>query len=79
MGKIVNRKTRAEFETADVFFSQGKARPVVITLHATHMELRLKGTRGRETMPYSSAFSRALAGRLAMEKREKIQAKKKKI
>lgn len=36
-----------------------KGRPIVVTIHARYMTLRLKGTREAYTLPYDAAFSLA--------------------
>lgn len=63
-------------ETAVSKRDGGRARVVLVELHARHLELRLKGTRRRLAVPYEAVYD--LAGKMLAraEAAERAAAKK---
>ena len=57
-------------ETSAYFRSRGM-RAIVVTITGSLIELRLKGTRQRETVDVASLFNRAIKERVASEQRAK--------
>lgn len=65
-------------ETGALVFSRG-ARPVIVTIHDTFIELRLKGTKTREVADLASIYRGAVRERVfkeAAERRKKRKGKK---
>lgn len=76
MGKLSNRRTRAIFETDGAIRERGAVRPVVVSLHPTYCDLRLKGCRKAVSITWDGIFW--AASKLAAEqaKRERAAARK---
>jgi len=65
-------------ETAGGIFSQGKKRPVIVSLEPPNViGFRLKGTRRTYTLTAEGCFMQALKAHLAAEKKEKTKKKRK--
>jgi hypothetical protein len=62
-------------ETSALVFSRG-ARKVVVTIHDTFVELRLKGHRRSETADLASLYRGACAARVFKEAAERRKRKK---
>jgi hypothetical protein len=63
-------------ETGAIIFSQG-ARVIVVTLHDTFIELRLKGTRKREVAELGTIYRTAVRDRVFNERAAKRKKGKK--
>lgn len=48
-----------------------RGRPLIVTLHPRHLEIRLKGLRRRYTISYDACLWSAIKRELDIEKREK--------
>lgn len=68
--KPVTRKTAVHVRDG------GKVRPLVVTVHAEFLTLRLLGTRREETVCLEGAYHAAIKGRLFREKMVKAKARK---
>ena len=65
-------------ETIGGVFSQGKTRPVIVSLHPPNViGFRLKGTRRTVFLTAEGCYMKALQIELACEKREKVKKRKK--
>ena len=53
-----------------------RGRPLVVTLHPRHLEIRPKGTRRRYTIAYDAALWYAVKRELELKRREQAEAKK---
>lgn len=54
----------------------GRPRPVVVTIHAEYLELRLLGTRRAETMSLEGLYQTAIKGRVFRERMDKAKERK---
>lgn len=62
-------------QTSAYFFERG-TRPIIVTLTGSIIELRLKGTKRRETVDVASVFNRAVKERVIAEKAAKKAERK---
>lgn len=69
-GKSVTRLTHALVRDG------GPQRRVVVTLHADFIELRLHGTRRKETLSLDGLYQSAVKGRVFKEKMDKAKERK---
>lgn len=75
---MTTRITKPVSRLTDAFvFSKG-TRAVVVTIHTTFIELRLKGTKQRETVDLAPLYKAAVLQRVMKEKAERKKARAKK-
>lgn len=53
-----------------------RGKPLMVTLHPRHLEIRPKGTRQRYTLGYEAILWLAVKRQLDEQRREKIKARK---
>jgi hypothetical protein len=58
--------------------STDRGRPLIVTLHPRHLEVRPKGTRQRYCISYEGALWMAVREKVEEERRAKRQARKEK-
>jgi len=63
-------------ETATLKRDQGRTRALLVELHPSHIELRLKGTRRRLAVPYDAVYDLASKLLARAEREERANRKK---
>jgi hypothetical protein len=68
--------TKADKPTTRETYSTYRGRPIVLTIHASYVSVRLKGTRQRLTVDAAAIYSLACKQAAQAARAEKLAAKK---
>lgn len=73
MGSLEKRKSRAIFETTNTVWERRRERRLIVELKPEFMIFRMKGTRRKEVISYTSAFNLAIRNRHFTERMAKAK------